>query len=328
MINGINEINFLPNPNAGVVNFTTNGGRFNYNSLQVEFRRRYVQGLSLQANYTFQKILSDVTGVDEFNQTRVEPYLNNNDKTRDYARPSYDRAHTFNFNGLYELPFGKGKRWLSDGGWSDRIIGGFQLSLIVNISSGVPVSILDARGTLNRAGRSGLQPATSSLTAGEIQDLFGTYRTPNGVFIINPAVLFATASRTVGGVTETLSGFDLTQPLPSGFVISSIRGASAVGTAPFPGQVFFPNVSGSTGNLQRNFINGPIYVNWDAGLMKNIRITENTRIQLRGEVFNVLNRANFFTGNLDVGSTNFGRIAATGNAYAARLMQLGVRFEF
>lgn len=326
VINGINEIGFLNNPNAGVVNFTTNGGRFNYNSLQAEFRRRYVQGLSLQANYTWQKILTDVTGsTDEVNQTRVEPYLDNFDPTRDYARAIYDRAHTFNFNGIYELPFGKGKRWASGGGVMDRIVGGFQLSSIVNLSSGVPVSILDGRGTLNRTGRSGNQPATSSLSANAIQDLFGTYRTPNGVFIINPAVLFATA--TAPG-QPTISGFDLTQPLPAGYTIASIRGANPVGTAPFPGQVFFPNASGSTGNLQRNFINGPIYVNWDAGLMKNIRITENTRIQLRAEVFNVLNRANFFTGNLDVGSTNFGRITSAGNAYAARLMQFGVRFDF
>jgi hypothetical protein len=326
VINGINEINFLNNPNAGVVNFTTNGGRYNYNSLQVEYRRRYIKGLSLQANYTWQKILSDVTGsTDEVNQTRVEPYLDNADKTRDYARPPYDRSHTFNFNGIYELPFGRGKRFLSNGGAIDRIFGGFQLSSIVNISSGVPVSITDARGTLNRAGRSGTQPATSSLNARQLQDMFGSFKTPNGVFVINPSVLFATA--TAPGL-PTLSGFDLTQPLPAGYTITSIRGANPVGTAPFAGQVFFPNPSGSTGNLQRNFLNGPIYVNWDAGLLKNIRITENTHLQLRGEVFNVLNHANFFTGNLDVGSTNFGRLTASGNAYSARLMQFGARFEF
>lgn len=326
VLNGINEIGFLANRNAGVVNFTTNGGRYNYNALQIEFRRRLVNGLRFEANYTWQKILSDVTGsTDEVNQTRVEPYLDNFDPTRDYARPPYDRAHTFNFNGVYELPFGKGKRFLNGGGAVNAILGGWQLTSIVNLSSGVPVSILDGRGTLNRAGRSATQPATSSLSAGQIQELFGTYRTPNGVFIINPSVLFATA--TAPG-QPTLSGFDLTQQLPAGYTIASIRGANPVGTAPFPGQVFFNNVSGSTGNLQRNFLNGPIYINWDAGLHKSIRITENTRIQLRAEAFNVMNRANFFTGNLDVSSTNFGRITAAGNAYAARIVQFGARFEF
>ncbi|MBC7932314.1 MAG: TonB-dependent receptor [Rubrivivax sp.] len=320
----------VANPNAGVVNFTTNAGRYNYNALQAEFRRRFTQGLHLTANYTFQKILTDVTGsTDEVNQTRVEPFLDNADPSRDYGRAIYDRAHTVNINGLYELPFGKGKRWLSEGSVVDKFVGGFQFSSIINISSGVPTTIIDGRGTVNRAGRSGTQPATSSLNANQIQDLFGVFKTPNGVFIINPSVLFATA--TAPG-QPTLTGFDLNQPLPAGYTISSVRGASPVGTAPFAGQVFFPNAPGSTGNLQRNSFNGPMYFNWDAGLLKNISITENTRLQLRGEVFNVLNNANFFAGSnpgiLDVGSTSFGRLTASGQAYAPRIVQFGARFEF
>jgi hypothetical protein len=327
---GYTGVPFVANPNSGVVNFTTNGGRFNYNSLQVEYRRRFVKGLSLQANYTFQKILTDVTGsTDEVNQTRVEPYLTNTDPSRDYGRAIYDRAHTFNFNGIYELPFGKGKRFLNSGGVMDRVVGGFQFSSIVNISSGVPTGIIDGRGTFNRAGRSATQPATTSLTARQVQDLMGVFKTPNGVFIINPKVLFATATATG---QPTLSGFDLTKPLPAGYTLTSVRGANPVGTAPFAGQVFFPNLAGSTGNMQRNFLNGPIYVNWDAGIVKNIRLTENTRLQLRGEMFNVLNHANFFAGSnpgiLDVGSTSFGRLTSSGNAYSPRIVQFGVRFEF
>ncbi len=330
IVNGINEIGFLANPNAGVVNFTTNGGRYNYNSLQAEIRRRFTGGLSLQANYTFQKILTDVTGsTSETNQTRVEPFLDNFDTSRDYGRAIYDRAHTFNFNGQYELPFGKGKRFLNEGGAMDRIFGGFQFSSIVNISSGVPTGISDGRGTVNRAARSATQPATSSLSAREIQKLIGVFKTPNGIFIINPKVLFATAT---GAGLPTLSGVDLTQPLPAGYTISSVRGANSVGTAPFAGQVFFPNVAGSTGNLQRNFLNGPIYINWDAGLLKNIRITETTRLQLRGEMFNVMNHANFFAGSnpaiLDVGSTSFGRLTSSGSVYSPRIVQFGARFEF
>ncbi|HEX7314847.1 MAG TPA: TonB-dependent receptor [Pyrinomonadaceae bacterium] len=322
---------FLANPNTGVANFTTNGGHFNYNSLQTEFRRRFTQGLSLQANYTFQKILTDVTGsTDEVNQTRVEPYLDNLNPDRDYGRAIYDRAHTFNFNGLYEIPFGRGKRWLNQGGVVDKIVGGFQFSSILNISSGIPTTVIDGRGTLNRAGRSATQPATTSLTADQVKELFGVFKTPNGVFIVNPSVLFATAQNPATGAT--LSGVDLTKPLPAGFVISSVRGAAAVGSAPFANQVFFPNAPGSTGNMSRNFINGPMYLNWDAGLLKNISITENTRLQLRGEVFNVLNNANFFAGSnpgiLDVNSTSFGRLTGAGNAYAPRIVQFGARFEF
>jgi hypothetical protein len=332
----VSSVNFLANPNTGVANFTTNGGHYNYNSLQAEFRRRFSQGLSFQANYTFQKILTDVTGsVDEFNQTRVEPFLDNANPKRDYGRALYDRTHTFNFNGLYELPFGRGKRWLSDSSVADRIFGGFQFSSIVNISSGVPIMFTDARGTLNRAARSNTQPATTSLSGDEVKDLLGVFKTPNGVFIINPKVLFAVAQNPTTGAV--INNFDVTQPLPTGFVLSSVRGASAPGTAPFAGQVFFPNAPGSTGNITRNIFNGPMYFNWDAGLLKNIRISETTRLQLRAEVFNVLNHANFFanTANasnvytvLDVGSTNFGRLTSASQAYSPRIVQFGARFEF
>jgi hypothetical protein len=331
VISGFTGVQFLANPNAGVANYTTNGGRYNYNSLQVEVRRRFTGGLALQGNYTFQKILTDVTGsTDEVNQTRVEPYLDNENPDRDYGRAIYDRAHTFNFNGQYELPFGNGKRFFNQGGIVNRLIGGFQISSIVNISSGVPTTITDARATLNRAARSGVQPASSSLNGEQIQQLFGVFKTPNGVFVIDPRVLFATAVRrnAAGVVVETRTGVDLTQPLPAGFTLTEVRGASPVGTAPFAGQVFFQNAPGSTGNLSRNFLNGPIYINWDAGLLKNISITENTRLQLRAEVFNVLNRANFFSGNLDVNSTSFGRLTSSGNAYAPRVVQFGARFEF
>jgi len=322
---GYNQL-LVANPNAGVLNLTTNGGRYNYNSLQVEFRRRLVNGLQFTGNYTFQKILTDVTGTQsESNQTRVEPYLDNNNPSRDYSRPGYDRTHTFNFNGLYELPFGRGKQWLNSGDALSKIFGGFQFSSIVNWSSGVPTSVIDARGTLNRAGRSALQPASSSLTAGQIKNLFGVFKTPNGVFVINPSVLFATATATG---QPTLTGFDLTKPLPAGYTITSIRGAQPVGTAPFTGQVFFPNAPGSTGNLSRNFMNGPQYFNWDAGMIRKFRITENSSVTLRAEVFNVLNNASFFTADLDIASTNFGRLTSSGNAYSPRIVQFGARFDF
>lgn len=305
----------IANAAAGVANFTTNGGKFRYNALQAEVRRRFSQGFSYQVNYTFQKILADV--VDD-GQTRVNPFLDNNNPKYDYARPDYDRTHTVNANVIYELPFGKGKMFLNQGGWVDKVFGGFQMTSIVNISSGVPIGVLDTNGTLNRAGRSGRQSATSTLSKQEIQNLIGEFRTPNGVFYINPSVLFALGSNG--------QRVDLTQPLPTGVTIASIRGANPLDQAPFSGQVFFFNKAGQTGNLERNLLNGPIYINWDAGLSKNIRINEGMRLQLRAELYNVLNRANFTYGDLNItNQTNFGRITSV---RTPRIMQFGARFDF
>ncbi|HWN08363.1 MAG TPA: carboxypeptidase regulatory-like domain-containing protein [Pyrinomonadaceae bacterium] len=313
-------VNFLANPNAFVANVTSNGGQYRYNALQAEIRRRYADGFSYQVNYTFQKTLADST---QDTQQSVDPYLDNLNQRLNYARPQYDRTHTINGNLNLELPFGRGHRWLSDGGVASKIFGGFQMTSIFNISSGAPISILDTRGTLNRAGRSALQPGTSSLTASQIKDLVGIFKTPNGVFFINPSVLQAT---TPAGVVV-----DLNQPLPAGVTPQqlTIRGASPLGVAPFPGQVFFRNPPGSTGNLPMNFINGPIYFNWNAGLFRNFGLGETRRLQLRAEVFNVLNNPQFNLGEgsgvFNVNSTTFGRVGST---FAARIVQFGARFDF
>src|SRR5204862_480164 len=53
---------FVNNPNVLVADLLNNGARLRYNSLQVELRRRFAQGLSIQANYTFQKTLTNAVG--------------------------------------------------------------------------------------------------------------------------------------------------------------------------------------------------------------------------------------------------------------------------
>jgi hypothetical protein len=291
--NAANGFPFFDNPNARDILLLTNDGNYRYNSLQVELRRRFSGGLSLQANYTLQKTLTDAQGV---GQTRIDPLLDINRPELDYSRADYDQAQVFNFNGIYELPFGKGKRFGGNAGsWLDRLIGGFQITGILRISTGAPLTITDARGTFNRAGRATRQTPYTTLSEEQIKNLFGVRRTGNGVLFVDPSV-------TSGG-----------------------RGALGFGTT-FNGQVFFNVAPGQVGNLNRAFINGPNYINLDAAIMKNIRITENVRFQIRAEAFNVFNRANFFIGNTSsINSVNFGRITST---FDPRVVQVAGRLEF
>ncbi|MDQ3712570.1 MAG: TonB-dependent receptor [Acidobacteriota bacterium] len=303
-------VQFRPNRNAGVADLLTNNGKFRYNALQAEFRRRFTDGFSFQANYTFQKTLTDVP---EDDQNRFDPLLDIAAPELEYSRADFDRTHTFNFNSIYELPFGKGKKFFNDNGLMNALLGGFQISTIIQLSSGAPISIRDPRGTLNRAGRSGRQTANSNLTDDEIKNLIGIFRTPNGVYFIDPKVIAPDGSATGGNL-----------------------GMSA--SAAFLGQVFFNAQPGQTGNLPRAFINGPKYINVDMGLSKRIAFGENVRLQLRAEAFNLFNRANFFapTGLADgstgensnifnINSSTFGQIRGT---YAPRVLQFGFRFEF
>ncbi len=312
------SVRFQPTSEIFSAELLTNGGKYRYNALQAEVRSRFTDGF-YQINYTFQKTLADVP---DDAQLRQSPYQDNNNPGLQYGRPDFDRTHTLNANAVYEMPFGKGKRFFNTGGLANVLLGGFQIGSIVQLSSGAPLGIIDPRGTSARAGRSTRQSAKSSLTTDQIKDLTGVYKTPNGIYFINPSILNAQATN--GTVTQRV---DLTQPLPAGFTLVSVRATSPIGTAPFEGQVFFFNGAGETGNLPRNFINGAPFLNWNASLNKNFNFTENTRLQLRFEVFNVLNKQlPQFSADLNIDSTSFSRVTTSINA--PRVVQFGARFDF
>lgn len=174
---------FLANPNTGVADVLINGAKYRYHALQTEIRRRFAQGVQLQANYTFQKTLTNTGGV---GQTNFDPLLDINQPNLEYQRADYDATHVFNFNGIFELPFGRGRRYLDTGGLANALFGGWELTSIVRVATGAPFSILDTRGTLNRTGRSARQTASSNLSKDQIKDLIGIFRTPQGVFFIDP----------------------------------------------------------------------------------------------------------------------------------------------
>ncbi|HEY0320729.1 MAG TPA: carboxypeptidase-like regulatory domain-containing protein [Pyrinomonadaceae bacterium] len=319
---------FLANPVAGAVDFVENSGTLRYNALQIELRRRFSDGLYFQANYTFQKTLGNSSGgsiAENNTQTRFEPNLDNAQPQLEYSRVNYDQAQVFNVNAIYELPFGKGKRFFSDAGsLLNRIVGGWQMSNILRASTGAPINISDPRATLNRSGRFTRQTAQSTLSKDQIKDLIGIFKTPCGVFYIDPQVINLNLDACSRGLIQPRAG----STAGVGSIAPTYVGAT---TGTFPGQVFFNNAPGQGGGLERNFINGPFYFNWDAGMIKNIPITERVRFQMRIEVFNVLNRANLAVTAaqqqtlFNINSTNFGRLTA---AFPPRIIQFAGRLEF
>lgn len=319
---------FQPTTNSYALEILTNGGQYRYNALQAEIRRRFSNGLYFQVNYTFQKSLTDILADANADQNRQGTFLDNNNPRLNYGRADYDRTHTVNANMIYELPFGKGKKFLNKGGITNVIFGGFQFSSIVNLSSGAPLGIVDPRATFNTRGTA-RQSARSSLSTAEIKKLAGKFNTPNGIYFINPSVLFATAQQFVNGVPvpNTSMRIDLNQPLQPGFRLISVRAASPIDQAPFAEQVFFFNKAGEVGNLPTNFLNGMPFLNWDASLSKSFRFTESMRLQLRAEAFNVLNKqVPAFSADLNINSDSFGRV--TGSANGPRILQFGARFDF
>jgi hypothetical protein len=110
----------------------------NYNSLQLSIVKRFSRGLAFDANYTFSKFMSlqdssgrGGKGGTNLYQITASPWLN-------YARSNMDVPHNFKSQIMYEMPFGKGKRLLNQGGPVDYIAGGWQVSSIFTMQTGLP----------------------------------------------------------------------------------------------------------------------------------------------------------------------------------------------
>lgn len=300
--NAVPYVNFLPNNSTGVIDIFENAGWYQYDSLQTEIRRRFANGLYFQANYTFSKNITDTVGT---SQQLFEPFLDNNNRKLDRQRADFDTTHVFTANGIYQLPFGRGKKFLNYDNWASRIfLSNWELSGLMQWQSGAPITFVDTRGTLNRSARSTRQTVNSNLSYDEIRALMGIFQqNVNGqdvIYWINPSIINSQGAASGG---------------------YSLTGAT------FPGQVFFNTNPGQTGNLGRTIVNGPRYFNIDMALLKSIQFRERMRVQLRLEAFNVLNNVNFVqnTQFANINSTTFGQITG---AFASRQIQWAARFEW
>lgn len=123
----------LPYPNFDPGIFTAvNDSLSNFNALSVRVEKRYSQGLYFLANYQFSKNIDDNSGeVDNAVAYRTNRRLN-----RGLSR--YDQRHRAVGSFGYELPAGRGKRWLSQGGPAGFLLGNWQVQGIVTLLSGLP----------------------------------------------------------------------------------------------------------------------------------------------------------------------------------------------
>ena len=91
-----------------------------------------------------------------------------------------------------------------------------------------------------------------------------------------------------------------------------------------PGAFSLPSY-GSFGNAGRNIVNGPGLANVDFSVLKDIELAETATLQLRAEMFNMLNTPNFLNPNIFFGTPGFGRLLA---ARDGREVQFGVKLIF
>lgn len=207
----------------------------------------------------------------------------------------FDARHRFVLSGFYELPFR-----------NNRLTSGWEVGTIVQAQTGNPLnvttSIANFTGTSPLVAGGGLRPdllAPITITGNPAQ------------WFSNPLV--CTESAQTG----------ITQPLCSSPAGAGAAFALPVGATP-AGDHF--------GNLGRNALRGPSFVNTDLSLVKNTKLTERLNLQFRTEAFDVFNHPNFGNPNLNAQSGTFGRITSTrfppGDFGSARQLQLSLKLMF
>jgi hypothetical protein len=130
--------NSRPYPDWSIIQSVQNAAESNYNSGTVDVTRHSGKGLTFDSSYTWTRNLSNAGGLapnafaiagGSYLTDRFHPGL-------DYGNVIYDRRHRFLTTWLYDLPFGRNRRWLSSGGPVNGFIGDWQLAGVVVLQSG------------------------------------------------------------------------------------------------------------------------------------------------------------------------------------------------
>ena len=109
------------------ISFFGNDAANYYDALQAKIDKRFNNGLQFVAHYTWSKNLTH-----DGTYANIDPQVN-------YGPDDFNRKHVFSISSVFELPFGKGKRFMGNAGRAlDLLIGGFQLNTTTNYSSGLP----------------------------------------------------------------------------------------------------------------------------------------------------------------------------------------------
>ena len=143
---------------------TASIGEMKYNALQAVFQKRYSGGLQYQVAYTYSKCMTDNSGYygtwGSSQGVPANPYFQNlYDPRADYAPCYFDAKHILSSYAVYELPFGRGKKFGHDmNSVADAIVGGWSVDPIVSIHSGFPLALYNFTNDPSNTGSRGARP--------------------------------------------------------------------------------------------------------------------------------------------------------------------------
>jgi len=284
-----------PIPGLNSVNYFAFGTNSIYNAFQASLRRRSRGGFFYRLNYSYSKSIDEASQFTGSSAGGFPNALDSRNLWLDRGRSDFDVGHVFTAIFNYELPFGRGKRY-SLAGVKNAVLGGWQLSGTVRAYTGQPFTVRTADTELN-LGES-LRP--NRIRKGTLED--NAFPGQRGV---------------------DFPWYDLTAfeevPCVDPEIAQSCH-ESQYGFSPF-----------AFGNSGRNILDGPGLATMALGLRKNFRFREQRSLQVRIDVFNVLNHTNFrlpdnYFNRITGGYID--QVGESGRRGGPRVFQLGLRFRF
>ncbi len=250
----------------------------NFHSLQLKAEKRFSDGMSLLTHYTWSR---------SFHYTNT---YYNIDAREAYGPNDNHRSHVFTLAGVWEVPFGKGRKFLSDAGKAvDAVLGGWQLSTVYSLQSGLPFT-------------PSYRDCNADRDTGWCRpDLVGDWKPSN-------------PDRNQWFITTPLAANGQVTPLTANGQVLGPWGRPQ---------------RGRFGSVGRNRLLGPSFQQFDASLSQTFSITERFKAQFRAEMFNVPNQVNLANPNACVDCPGTaGRITNIFQLATMRQMQFGLRLSY
>jgi predicted heme/steroid binding protein len=273
---GVNIDALRPYKGYNSVRETDNVAKSMYHSAQFNYTKRFGHGLMFGASYTLSKAMDDGSA-----QRDIIP--NTYNARNLWAQADFDVRHIFIANYIYELPFFRAQK-----NFAGRVLGGWQLSGIVQAQTGTPNSVA---------------VGTDYVGVGQDGSMSG-----GGQFWSHTAIPDLTHQAALNSNNDPYYWFPVKDASGNPFFVQPTKGQFV------------------TQDNIRNIIHNPGFWNWNTGLFKKIAISERTGFQFRAEAFNVLNHPNWGGANFNPTSSTFGKV--TGKTGDVRNMQLSLRFYF
>jgi len=308
---------YSPFPDLGGIGQIHYGGISNYNSLQTKMEKRYSNGLSFLATYTWSHALddsSDAAGnfgaVGDRNLALI-PYRD------EYTNSVYDVRHRFTINGNYELPIGRSRRFLNQSKLADEFVGGWSTSLTWAAQTGTPFGVSP---NISTAG-----PARGYI----IRNPYAGGGTPNST---NPGI---TCPAEVHTKANWFNPCALANPVPGEAISDATHPVGSVNPDGVPIIYQGPVRDTATaiallGGLQ-DILYGPGYYRVNMSVFKSFAAWREQKLQFRADGFNVLNHPTLGAPNGSL-NNNGGQITGPqffqNNTPDSRFFQLSLKYVF